>query len=228
MATPRNITIDTLNGNWILNKALSSEIDPVLKLQNVSWIFRKALALTDICLRISTSYSTGLEPTATIEFLQTPSMGKLASTIEKRTLDGETRHHSDYLFGAVLFRSVFVRGSSGTEDVSSLGPVFEVQTKSSGTDVERFLRGKTIPDESKVVPSSGGFLVEEPESDQAQSQSGGLWVHSFERSVELGWTAEQVWGFEMIHGHRYFTRRVAVSGAEVKYICGRFVYDFVK
>jgi hypothetical protein len=119
-------------------------------------------------------------------------MGKLASTTEKRTLDGKTRHHSDYLFGAAMCWSCFVRGSSGTDDVSSVGPVIESQTKSPGTDVERFLRGEMIPNEGKVFTTSEGFLVEEPKSDQNRSHSGGLWVHTFERSVELGWTAEQV------------------------------------
>jgi hypothetical protein len=85
-----------------------------------------------------------------------------------------------------------VRGSSGTENVSSVGPVVEVQTQSVGTDVERFLRGEITSDEGKVVATSDGFLVEEPESGQGQSHSWGLWVHTFERSVELGWTAEQV------------------------------------
>jgi hypothetical protein len=117
-------------------------------------------------------------------------MGKLASTTEKRTLDGETKHHSDYFFGAVMCWSCFVRGSSGT--VSSVGPVVEVQTQSPGTNVKQFLRGEIVPDEGKAVATSGGFLVEEPESGQGQSHSGGLWVHTFERSVELGWTAEQV------------------------------------
>ncbi|KAJ5633382.1 hypothetical protein N7490_009721 [Penicillium lividum] len=231
MATPYEITIDNLNGNWVLNKSLSSAMDPIFKLQGIRWILRKAIALTDIRLTISTSHILGPpsdKPITTIEFLQTPFVGNLASTREKRTLDWEARHHSDYFFGEAMCWSRFLRASSSTEEDGAVRPEFEMQTRPLNTHIKQFLRGEVSPDgdEGKACTTPGGFLVEEPQGGQAQNQDRGLWVHTYERSVKSGWEVEQVWGFEMINEKRYFTRRLAVKDTEERNICGRFVYDF--
>ena len=42
-----------------------------------------------------------------------------------------------------------------------------------------------------------------------------------------GWTAEQLWGFEMVNGKRYYTRRVVVKNAKGdKSERVRLVYDY--
>ncbi|KAJ5130796.1 uncharacterized protein N7515_006835 [Penicillium bovifimosum] len=225
MATPRDITIDNLNGNWTLNKALSSEVDPILKLQEINWLFRKAIAVTDICLRICTSHTlnsqTG-EDVVKIDFLQTPSVGRLASTTETRTLNWKAQQHFDYFFGEAECRSSFVRASSGSKNDGRLRPDFELQVGPLNMDIKRFLRGEISPYADKTNSISEGFLVEEPGDGQGR----GLWVHTHERSVRSDWEVEQIWGFEMIDEKRYFTRRLVVTGSKGRHICGRLVYDF--
>ncbi|KAJ5664369.1 hypothetical protein N7507_005100 [Penicillium longicatenatum] len=125
MATPCEITIDKLNGNWIMvpknvlghNKKLSSEIDPIFKLNPEIQPGR---------------------PKPTIKVRQTPVIGNMASTTEIRTLDWEESQHPDYVFGKVKCWSRFVRGSPGVEDAGGVRPVFEVQNKSPAADVKRF------------------------------------------------------------------------------------------
>ncbi|KAJ5291832.1 hypothetical protein N7478_001083 [Penicillium angulare] len=228
MATPCEITIDKLNGNWILNKKLSTEIDPIFKLQGINWLLRKAVALTDICLKISTSHTNEPEPITTIEFLQTSPIGKLASTTEKRVLNGEVRYHSDYIFGTVTSQSCFVQGSSEAENVGLVKPELGVQTKSLGSDLVKFLSGEITFEDRELFTHFGGFLVEGIHSGQRKTRGRGLWVHTFERSIHSGWEAEQTWGFEMINGNRCFTRRVVVTSAEGKHVYARLVYDFIR
>ncbi|KAJ5096976.1 hypothetical protein N7456_007697 [Penicillium angulare] len=174
MATPCEITIDNLNGNWIL----------------------------------------------------TSSIGKLASTTEKRVLNGEVRYHSDYIFGTVTSQSCFVQGSSGVENVDLVTPDFEVRTKSLSSDLEKFFRGEVILEDGELFTRFGEFLIEEARSEQRKAQGRGLWVHTFERSIHSGWEAEQIWGFEMINMDRCFTRRVVVTSAEGKHVYARLVYDY--
>ncbi|KAJ5761304.1 hypothetical protein N7520_008460 [Penicillium odoratum] len=227
MATPRDVTIDRLNGNWTLSKSLSSELDLIFKLQGINWLLRKAISLTDINLKICTSHTlnseTG-ESVAKIEFLQSPSIGSLASTTEVRVLNWEAQTHFDYFFGEVVCRSCFVRASPTTQDDGCLRPDFELQVGQLNIDAKLFLSGETSASGVKSHASSDGFLVEQPGIDQACNQ--GLWVHTHERNLGSGWEVEQIWGFEMINEKRYFTRRLVVTGAKGRYLCGKLVYDF--
>jgi len=50
-------------------------------------------------------------------------------------------------------------------------------------------------------------------------------VESYVDQEEKGWTGEQIWGFAIIDGKRYYTRRVVVTkGEEVLKV--RMVYDW--
>jgi hypothetical protein len=52
-------------------------------------------------------------------------------------------------------------------------------------------------------------------------------VQSFVDNSEKGWTAEQIWGFAVLDGARYYTRRITVKkGSEVLKV--RLVYDWQK
>ncbi|KAJ6031898.1 hypothetical protein N7540_002630 [Penicillium herquei] len=197
--------------------------------QKISWLLRKAMPLTDICLEISTSHAPLLEdnkPVVTIDFLQTPTIGNLASISENRTLDWEERSHSDYFFGDVIHRSCFVRGFSGTGDAISIRPDFELQIKPLHACMKQFLGGEIFITKNEETSSStpDGFLLEVPSNGHDDSQ--GLWVHTHEKGLTSSWEAEQIWGFEMIDGKRHFTRRVVVTRPDGQYICGRLVYDF--
>ena len=54
---------------------------------------------------------------------------------------------------------------------------------------------------------------------------GEIHVESFVQNEEKGWTADQIWGFAVVDGKRYYTRRVVVSkGEEVLKV--RLVYNW--
>ncbi|KAJ5164382.1 uncharacterized protein N7500_006212 [Penicillium coprophilum] len=217
MAAPQVITIENLNGHWVLNKDLSSEADPVLKLQKVPWLLRKAFKFATIYIQV-TQYETPSEttqPSTNIDFLQTATAG-LAETKEERVLDWKISDHEDYFFGQVHAQSELVHGVTDTDGIAR--PGFELKTANANREIEKYLRGEVEADGRK----SGGFIVEDSMAE------GGLWVHTFERNDKSGWTAEQIWGFEMFGGERYFSRRVVVMTTKGEYMCGRIVFDFVK
>lgn len=61
---------------------------------------------------------------------------------------------------------------------------------------------------------------------QGNGEGEGQVIHSWAESVGGGWVANQVWGFEVVEGKRYYVRHVVVrKGKEVKR--ARLVYDFV-
>ncbi|KAE8378258.1 hypothetical protein BDV26DRAFT_281180 [Aspergillus bertholletiae] len=204
MATPAEITIGKLNGNWIM--------------QRIPWLLRTALAFATLHIDIKTYETvepeTG-EPATNIDFHQTTA-GKLRGTTEKRTLTWKKKEHKDYFFGEVLGQSQFVGGSP--DEAGHIRPEFDLQTSADDAqEIKSFLRGGNFTESRDEV----GFLCEDVK---------GLWVHTFERSVSAGWTAEQVmrsiWGFELINKQRHFTRRIVVMNAKGRYLCVRLVYDF--
>jgi hypothetical protein len=96
-------------------------------------------------------------------------------------LDWKILHHEDYFFGQVQGQSEFVHGVTDAD--GSIRPEFEIQTDNATSEIKLFLRGEIETDGSK----SAGFIVE-----VCSSPGPGLWVHTFERNVKAGWTAEQV------------------------------------
>lgn len=52
------------------------------------------------------------------------------------------------------------------------------------------------------------------------------WVVNVDQTAAGGWTAEQVWGFEMVDQKRYYTRRVVVRKGDNKVERARLVYDY--
>ncbi|KAJ5417944.1 uncharacterized protein N7487_001494 [Penicillium crustosum] len=221
MAAPQEITIESLTGHWVLNKDLTSEADPILKLQKVPWLIRKAFGFATIYIQI-TQYQTQTSETSqlstNIDFNQTATAG-LAATKEERVLDWKISDHEDHFFGKVLAQSKFVHGVIDADEI--VRPGFELLTDNANAEIRRYLRGEVEADGRK----SEGFIVEDW---GGMSEEGpGLWVHTFERNVKAGWTAEQIWGFEMFGDSRYFSRRVVVMTTKGQYICGRIVFDFI-
>ncbi|KAJ5996662.1 hypothetical protein N7499_007020 [Penicillium canescens] len=223
MAAPMTVTIQNLNGSWTLDKGLSNEADPMLKLLGVPWVLRKAFSAVTLHVHIS-EYTTTDPMTrkalVNIELVQSAIGGGLAGTTEKRTLNWQVNHHKDYIFGAVQGWSHFIGCSTDLD--GSILPDLDLQTNvENKASVARFLQAKSDPD--GII--AGGFLVEEPEASNFGNGLG-LWVHTFERSVNSGWTLEQVWGFELIGGQRYFTRRMVIVNSAGQYEMGRLVYNF--
>ncbi|KAJ5129501.1 uncharacterized protein N7515_005540 [Penicillium bovifimosum] len=207
MASPQDTTIENLTGNWILQKVL--------------WLLRKALALGTIYISISQYKTPDLSPDQTlthINFTQTTT-GGLAGTAENRVLDWKTASHEDYIFGHVQAQAEYVYGTTDAD--GKIRPDVEVKIDNANEEIRGWLRGEKEVDGS----FSEGFLVERQSEDVERGD--GLWVHTFECNEGVGWMAEQVWGFEVLAGMRYFSRRVVVMDGGGRYICGRIVFDFL-
>ena len=64
------------------------------------------------------------------------------------------------------------------------------------------------------------------EGDEEKSGPGGeLHIESYSENSERGWTADQIWGFAIVDGKRYYVRKAVVTkGSEVRKI--RMVYGW--
>ncbi|KAF2187715.1 hypothetical protein K469DRAFT_628626 [Zopfia rhizophila CBS 207.26] len=198
MAAPPEINIKNLTGKWVISKSLSDSTDPVLALQGIGWLTRKAISLATITQHLK-MYEAPPEsdpsgaPTTHIDIDQRGT-GGLKGTTEKRNLDYQWRPHSDYLFGDVRGKTRWVK----LEDI--------VKEKEGGE--------QDLLEDAK-------FLVE---GWDEETRNGEL-VDSFVENEDRGWTAWQIWGFATVDGKRMLTRRFAVrKGKEVERI--RLVYEY--
>lgn len=127
----------------------------------------------------------------------------LSSTQEDRALDWKDRPHKDKIFGNVAGRSRTIDLSTGT---------FEPCVSYSEAE-SQFLQAKYLKDGK--TPSKFEDNTTLVQSYVKNQDSG------------YGWTAEQLWGFEIVNGKRYYTRRVVVKNAKGdKSERVRLVYDY--
>ncbi|KAI9375991.1 hypothetical protein BJX61DRAFT_492216 [Aspergillus egyptiacus] len=143
--------------------------------------------------------------------------GGVQGSTEQRVTDWKKREHSDTIFGRVEGQSRLFRGVLKDGKVR---PNVEICTNIDDEKIGRFLRGEILEDGGECE----GFLVDKVGEEFGEGE--GLWLHSWVESLDSSWTAEQVWGFEIINGERYHTRRVACAN-NGQYVLARLVYTFV-
>ncbi|KAM7206594.1 hypothetical protein V8F33_000237 [Rhypophila sp. PSN 637] len=111
MAAPSSKNIGDLTGKWKMNKSQSGALEPVLALQGIGWLTRKAVGAATFTLDVKhfnappappADPSSG--PVSHIEIDQLGT-GGIKGTTEKRCLDNTFREHSDWLFGSVKGQS---------------------------------------------------------------------------------------------------------------------------
>jgi len=95
-----------LSGEWVLNKTISDDTDPVLALQGAGWLTRKAIAYATITLHIKQYVDD--KNVSHIDIDQTLT-GGVKGTSEARELDWVDRDHEDHLFGKVTGKSRWVK-----------------------------------------------------------------------------------------------------------------------
>ncbi|KAJ5539957.1 hypothetical protein N7513_008289 [Penicillium frequentans] len=227
MATPSAITIGSgsFTGKWVIDKKASPPPDPALKLQGIGWVLRKAAGLAVPTLHMSISSpsasrlcteSQSAPQKAYISVFQVPTAG-LGAITESRVLDWDERTPlKDFLFGTRLSRNRFITGKK--RDDGRMVPDFLPETKINNKVIGQMLRGEIAPDGS----DDSGFLVEGTD----EAEDAGLWIHTFEYREDGAWTAEQVWGFEMIGGERFHTRRFVVADKGGNFEMGRIVFSY--
>ncbi|EPS33669.1 hypothetical protein POX_a01335 [Penicillium oxalicum] len=220
MAAPATTTIKCLNGSWVMDRSLSDPTDPILSLQGMGWMMRKVLGMATVTLSVK-EYTDESNPQAYHIDIDQTVTGGIQGTREERVLDWQEREHVDTIFGKLRGKSRFLRGSK-TDD-GKVRPAVDFQTQvgdaESDARVQRFLRGEVLLDGS----AAEGFVVDDEGAEFGEGE--GLWMQSFVVNEESGWTAEQIWGFEVINGERRYTRRVAVvKGKKVE--MARLVYEY--
>lgn len=183
MASPPEININNLSGKYVMDKKLSDDPDALLALQGISWFTRKTISLATVVLTIK-EY-TDKDGVTHIDIASNAS--NISTSYENRTLDFESRPFKDKIFGNVEGRSRLIDLSQGFEPVGTYSE-----------DELQFLQAKVLKD-GKTPSSFEGNEV----------------CHSYVKNTDRGyqWTAEQIWGFEIIDGQRYYTRRAMVKNA---------------
>ena len=107
-----------------------------------------------------------------------------------------------------------------------------------GTREERFLDSEKRPHEDyvfgKVVGQSKRLLTAAEIGDEWLEAGGWTedtvrdgWVRSYVESTEYGWTAEQIWGFQVVEGERRYVRRLKFVTGEGNRLDKVLVYDWV-
>ncbi|KAJ5971961.1 uncharacterized protein N7479_001879 [Penicillium vulpinum] len=213
MAAPADVTLQNLSGKWEMDSTHSNPADPLLSLQGMGWVMRKAISYATVTIYVK-QYADSEDATLIHVDAQQVLTGGIQGTKEERKLDWQEREHVDHIFGKLKGRSRHLAAAKGEDGL--VRPVIEIQTKVGNPEadakVQKFLTGETLIDGSK----SEGFLAEEGE---------GAFLQSWVVNSESGWTAEQVWGFEIIDGERRHTRRVVISKGG-KVASARLVYAF--
>lgn len=157
---------------------------------------RKIIANATITLDVK--QYTDDKGTVHIEITQEASGVPSAQTHEHRTLDFEERELSDRVFGKIRGQTKFV----STEELDDA-----VQEKSIADD---------------------GYLSSDWIEGDTEQTGPGEASHVFNcvRSVGDGWTATQVWGFQMVDGERRYVRNVVVAkNGESRKL--KMIYDWI-
>lgn len=208
---------------------MSSDPDPALALQGISWLVRKAVGLSSVTLEVKQylgpanptndesaplpSEAAGEEAQWThIDITQIATAGLRGGT-EARCLDWRFREVSDWMFGKVRGRSRWIDAAS---DPVVTGKAVGAAGNDDGEN-EAWLRKGWL----------GGAA-------EAGGPSGEPNVISYVESVDNGWVATQVWGFQLVEvkqgdavaqERRHCRNVVVTKGKDVVRI--RLVYDWV-
>lgn len=107
--------------------------------------------------------------------------GGMGTTRERRVLDWSLVDHRDYLFGLNQHQTRWIYGERDAEGRAF--PEFELQTKVAKDQerVKKFMRGEILEDGKETA-----WDLDEPVEGKH------VWLHTFVRNLDSGWTAEQV------------------------------------
>ncbi|KAF1975217.1 hypothetical protein BU23DRAFT_503777 [Bimuria novae-zelandiae CBS 107.79] len=201
MAAPAHKNIKDLNGKWLMNKTHSDATDPVLALQGIGWLTRKAVGVASVTLHIKMYTKTSEDNPSAGEVINVDidqfASGGIKGTAEYRALDWTYRPHSDWLFGELKGRSRFTTLDAVRKEAAEMGGVTE-------QDAEWLTEG----------------WLEETRTGEV--------IESFVDNEGKGWTGWQIWGFAEINGERWYVRRMAIRRKnEDKAVRVKLCYEWV-
>lgn len=110
MAAPESKTLQSLGGKWTLNKSLSDDFAPVLALQGVNTVIRKAVGVASVHLKVTQ------ENLDSIHMENTATAAGISGTSEDYKLDYEWRTSHDPFFGEIQGRSRWIDQAEAMEN----------------------------------------------------------------------------------------------------------------
>ncbi|KAH8768736.1 hypothetical protein F5882DRAFT_452722 [Hyaloscypha sp. PMI_1271] len=125
MAAPTQVTLANLAGNWVLNRKLADDPDPMLELQGIILLATVALSVKEYVDDKKVTHI-DLEQTAT---------GGIQGITELRILDWRETSHENHIFGILKSRNRWVADLQGCESGNG-GPLHSLLTE--GWLEERF------------------------------------------------------------------------------------------
>lgn len=171
---------------------------------------RKAIGAATVTLQVKqyqgapTAPSTSAEPVTRIDIQQIATAG-VKGTTENRCLDYVFREHSDWLFGHVQGRSRWI----GAEELAALVASADGEARRERWVEDDFVARDWLEgDEEKGGPN------------------GETHVLNHVQSLDAGWTALQVWGFQSVGGERRYVRNIVIAKGD-KFVNFKMVYDWV-
>ncbi|KAH8652037.1 hypothetical protein BX600DRAFT_516126 [Xylariales sp. PMI_506] len=115
MAAPVEKTIKDLNGKWVMNKSLSSDVDPVLKIQGIPYLARKAASLVNASTQVKQFEAPPKPggdgngaPDIVTHIDTTQTIAGIKGGVEERCLDNVVREQPDAQGGVMHCRSQWV------------------------------------------------------------------------------------------------------------------------
>ncbi|MCJ1242120.1 hypothetical protein MMC14_010127 [Varicellaria rhodocarpa] len=217
MAAPPSKTIKNLSGKWVMNKTLSDDVDPILKMQGVGWFLRNAIRLSTVTLDVS-QYEEDAESSSgpsTADPTPTPT-ASAPTPQEQIPVTGSTPSTTAAKVTHIDINQTLSGGVSGTTEKRTLDWTFRSHTDRIFGECRGRSRWASIED----LKDEDGWLRQ-----GWLNEDGGVRVQAFVESVGGGWTAMQVWGFEELQGKRYYARHVVVRNKE-DWKQARLVYDW--
>ncbi|KAI2698608.1 hypothetical protein CBS147332_8400 [Penicillium roqueforti] len=150
MAAPSSKTVQDLNGSWTANNNLSEESSAeILKLQGVSWLTRKVIAMANVTLIIDQRKDESGNILLDIE--NKPS-GGLPATQEKRVLNWKPVELNHGLFGNI-------RGRSRICKLGDLDDDYLRQGWEDGTEEVMHFKTEHLDSKGVVTQQAIGFIV---------------------------------------------------------------------
>ncbi|KAI9811380.1 MAG: hypothetical protein M1827_005540 [Pycnora praestabilis] len=125
MAAPSSVTLKNLDGQYVMNKTLSDDIDKILTMQGVGWFLRRAISLATITLTIKEYTDDDKFTHIDVDQVAT---GGVGGTTEKRTLDWTFREKSDRIFGKVKGKSRWIKLDDVDDKFLKEGWLDEIKT----------------------------------------------------------------------------------------------------
>lgn len=105
MAVPDTVNLRNLSGTYVMNKTLSGDADPILKMQGMGWLVRQAVKYSTITLEFK-EY-TDENGTVHVDIDQTSTGG--FKNNEAREFNWEWREVEDPVFGKVKGRGKWMK-----------------------------------------------------------------------------------------------------------------------